>query len=233
MWIWCKTETDANVGFVWMEIWSQCQSAGAITVKIIVKLVCISTITVCQVGVYQYYHCMSSWCLSVLPLYVKLVCISTITVCQVGVYQYYHCMSSWCLSVLSLYVKLVCISTITVCQVGVYQYYHCMPIRCVSVVSLYVKLACISTITVCQVGGSRVNVTLVWISNSQNIILVLWLLWMLISFFLFFFFFFVLSHYDFSHGKFRLLFPGKVNCNRVMLPKPRCMLSVLVFPYST
>ena len=36
--------------------------------------------------------------------------------------------------------------------------------------------------------------------------------------FRFHFFTTVLSHWDFSHGKFRLLFPGKASCDRVTLP---------------
>ena len=40
-----------------------------------------------------------------------------------------------------------------------------------------------------------------------------------------------LSQWDFSHGKFELLFsPGKASCDRVALPNLRCMLGVLVFP---
>ena len=38
----------------------------------------------------------------------------------------------------------------------------------------------------------------------------------------------VLSHWDFSHGKFKLLSPGKAGCNRVALPNLLCMLGVLV-----
>ena len=40
----------------------------------------------------------------------------------------------------------------------------------------------------------------------------------------------VLSQYDFSHGKLRLLFSGKASCNRVALPNLLCILGVLVFP---
>ena len=40
----------------------------------------------------------------------------------------------------------------------------------------------------------------------------------------------VLSEWDFSHWKFRLLFPGKASCDRVVLPNLLCMLGVLVFP---
>ena len=39
----------------------------------------------------------------------------------------------------------------------------------------------------------------------------------------------VLSQWDFSHGKFRLLSPGKAHCDRVAPPNVRCMLGVLVF----
>ena len=46
----------------------------------------------------------------------------------------------------------------------------------------------------------------------------------------FFFFTSVLSHWDFSHGKFGLFSLGKASCNTVTLPNLRCMLSVLVFP---
>ena len=51
--------------------------------------------------------------------------------------------------------------------------------------------------------------------------------------FILFFFRTVLSLWDFSHGKFGLLFPGKARCDRVALPNLRCMLGVLVFPQST
>ena len=40
----------------------------------------------------------------------------------------------------------------------------------------------------------------------------------------------VLSYWDFTHGKFGLLFPGKASCDRVTLPDQRCMLGVLMFP---
>ena len=39
----------------------------------------------------------------------------------------------------------------------------------------------------------------------------------------------ILSHWDISHGKFGLLSPGEATCNRVALPQPRYILSVL-FP---
>ena len=39
----------------------------------------------------------------------------------------------------------------------------------------------------------------------------------------------VLSHWDFSPGKFGLLSPGKVSCDRVAVLHLRCMLGVLVF----
>ena len=42
----------------------------------------------------------------------------------------------------------------------------------------------------------------------------------------------VLYQWDFSHGKFGLLSPGKASCDRVTLPNLVCMLGVLVFPYS-
>ena len=40
----------------------------------------------------------------------------------------------------------------------------------------------------------------------------------------------VLSQWDFAHGKFGLLSPGKASGDRVALPNLRCMLSALVFP---
>ena len=40
----------------------------------------------------------------------------------------------------------------------------------------------------------------------------------------------VLSHWNFFHGKFGLLTPGKANSDRVALPNLLCMLSVLLFP---
>ena len=39
----------------------------------------------------------------------------------------------------------------------------------------------------------------------------------------------VLSQWDFPHGKFGLLPPGKASCDRIALPKLLCMLGVLVF----
>ena len=53
------------------------------------------------------------------------------------------------------------------------------------------------------------------------------------SFLTLFFFSTALSHWDFPHGKFWLLFLGKASCDRVVLPNPQCMLGVSVFPYST
>ena len=49
---------------------------------------------------------------------------------------------------------------------------------------------------------------------------------------LLFFFFFstVSSQWDFSHGKFGLLSPGKASCDRVALLNLPCMLDVFVFP---
>ena len=53
------------------------------------------------------------------------------------------------------------------------------------------------------------------------------------SFFSFLFFIFIfykcMSPWDFSRGKFGLLSPGKVSCNRVALPNLLCVLGVLVF----
>ena len=40
----------------------------------------------------------------------------------------------------------------------------------------------------------------------------------------------VLSHWDFFHGKFGSLSPGKASCDRVALPNLRCTLGVLEFP---
>ena len=40
----------------------------------------------------------------------------------------------------------------------------------------------------------------------------------------------VLSQWDFSHGKFWLLSPGKASCDRAALPNLQCMLGVLLFP---
>ena len=50
----------------------------------------------------------------------------------------------------------------------------------------------------------------------------------LISFFFFFLYIFtiVLSHWDFSHGKFGLPSPGRAGCNRFTLPNLRCMRDV-------
>ena len=36
--------------------------------------------------------------------------------------------------------------------------------------------------------------------------------------------------WDFSHGKFGVLSPGKASCDRVALPNLRCMHAVFVFP---
>ena len=44
---------------------------------------------------------------------------------------------------------------------------------------------------------------------------------------------FVLLHWDFSHGKFGLLSPGKASYDRIALPNPGCMVGVLVLPYFT
>ena len=49
----------------------------------------------------------------------------------------------------------------------------------------------------------------------------------------FFIFAAILSQWDFSQRKFGLPSPGKASCDRVALPNLRCMLGVLVFPYST
>ena len=49
------------------------------------------------------------------------------------------------------------------------------------------------------------------------------------SFFFLFFFTTVLFQWDFFHGKFRLLSPGKASCNRVALPNLLCMLGVWCF----
>ena len=48
-----------------------------------------------------------------------------------------------------------------------------------------------------------------------------------------FFFTVVLSQWDFSHGKFGLLSPGKASCDRIALANLRYVLGVSVFPYST
>ena len=57
--------------------------------------------------------------------------------------------------------------------------------------------------------------------------------WNVLYFYFEFFFFLlfttVLSEWDFSHGKFGLLSPGKASCDRVALPNLPCMLGVLVF----
>ena len=58
---------------------------------------------------------------------------------------------------------------------------------------------------------------------------VLLLFFFFLFFFLFSFFTSVLSPWDFSRGKFGLLSPGKVSCNRVALPNLLCVLGVLVF----
>ena len=40
----------------------------------------------------------------------------------------------------------------------------------------------------------------------------------------------VSSQWDFPHGEFELLSPGKTSCDRVALPYLGCMLCVLVSP---
>ena len=40
----------------------------------------------------------------------------------------------------------------------------------------------------------------------------------------------LLSHRDFFHWKFGLLFMGKTSCDRVVLPNLQCILGVSVFP---
>ena len=52
------------------------------------------------------------------------------------------------------------------------------------------------------------------------------LLLLLFPSFFSFFFTTVLSQWDFSHGKFGLLSPGKASCDRVVLPNLLCMLVV-------
>ena len=45
----------------------------------------------------------------------------------------------------------------------------------------------------------------------------------------FYFSLFLLPQWDFSHGKFGLLFLEKASCDRVMITNLRCMLGVLMF----
>ena len=47
-----------------------------------------------------------------------------------------------------------------------------------------------------------------------------------VTFFFFKLFTAVLPHWDFPHGKFRLLSPVKASCDKVILPNQRCMLGI-------